>query len=163
MKVIFLDIDGVLNVHYPERDEYGSLFHPQFEDNLRHIIQQTDAKIVISSSWRHSGLDIMKEMWDDRNLAGEVIDVTASRSQHDIESGGGRMPFNERAERGWEIQEWIDKYKPEKYCIIDDDNDMLPNQLPYFVQTLDNWEHEGNEEGYGLTKECAEMVIQILK
>jgi len=61
-KIIFLDIDGVLNVCSMERDEYGSLFHKHFEDNLRWIIDQTDAKIVISSTWRFSGLEIMKEM-----------------------------------------------------------------------------------------------------
>ena len=31
------------------------------------------------------------------------------------------------------IQEWIDIHKPEKYCIVDDDSDMLPHQN--FVQT----------------------------
>lgn len=163
MKVIFLDIDGVLNVHLPERDQYGSLFHVQFECNLKHIIDETNAKIVISSSWRHSGLSVMQEMWKYRNLPGEVIGVTPSRSQHDINENCSRMPFNERLERGWEIQEWVDSNSPDKYCIIDDDNDMLPHQLKFFVQTMDNWDHEGNEEGYGLTKECAKLVIDILK
>lgn len=57
MKVIFLDIDGVLNVYCQGRDEYGCTFHKHFEDNLRWIIEETGAKIVISSTWRRDGLD----------------------------------------------------------------------------------------------------------
>jgi len=70
MKVIFLDIDGVLNVIPQGHDKYGGIFHPEFVENLRTIIEATDAKIVISSTWRMSGLNIMKEMWSARNLPG---------------------------------------------------------------------------------------------
>ena len=40
MKVIFLDIDGVLNVGYPGHDDYGRLFHPEFVDNLKRIVDE---------------------------------------------------------------------------------------------------------------------------
>lgn len=56
MKVIFLDIDGVLNVYCESRDEFGCCFHKHFEDNLRYIIDNTNAKIVISSTWKADGL-----------------------------------------------------------------------------------------------------------
>lgn len=62
MKIIFLDIDGVLNVNFNGRDKYGRIFHPNFVDNLRDIINRTGAKIVISSTWKMSGLDVMKQM-----------------------------------------------------------------------------------------------------
>jgi len=32
MKIIFLDIDGVLNVISQGRDKYGMIFHPEFVD-----------------------------------------------------------------------------------------------------------------------------------
>ena len=39
MKVIFLDIDGVLNVYGSpycgKRDEFGDCFHKHFEENLK--------------------------------------------------------------------------------------------------------------------------------
>ena len=38
MKVIFLDIDGVLNVIEQGRDEYGQIFHQHFVDNLKKIV-----------------------------------------------------------------------------------------------------------------------------
>lgn len=51
-KIIFLDIDGVLNLILQDFDKYGSIFHKHFEDNLRYLIDQTGADIVISSTWR---------------------------------------------------------------------------------------------------------------
>ena len=146
-KVIFLDIDGVLNLCRQERDQYGSLFHPYYERNLRMIIDQTAAKIVISSTWRMSGLEIMQEMWKERNLPSEVIDIT---------------PSIHNSCRGEEINYWLKNNKVDAYCIIDDDSDMLISQFPYFVRTSNNHTHIGNIEGYGLTKECAENVINIL-
>lgn len=49
-KIIFLDIDGVLNVIPQGFDDFGGIFHKNFEDNLKHIIEETNAKIVISST-----------------------------------------------------------------------------------------------------------------
>ena len=75
-RIIFLDIDGVLNVYPQGRDKYGSTFHTHFEDNLHELIEKTGAEIVISSTWRYSGLKVMQNMWRDRGLAGKVIDIT---------------------------------------------------------------------------------------
>lgn len=150
MKICFLDIDGVLNVYCEGRDEFGCTFHKHFEDNLRHIIEQTGAKIVISSTWRFDGLETMINMWKHRNLAGEVIDVT---KHIDI------------SKRGLEIQEWLDRHKNvDNYVIIDDDYfDVLEHQLNNFVQTSGNITHEDCVDiGYGLTKICAEKAIKIL-
>lgn len=151
MKVIFLDIDGVLNVHMQEpHDQYGAIFHPQFVENLKTVIDKTGAKIVISSSWRHDGLDKMQAMWKDRNLPGEVIDITPY--------------FNHYSIRGLEIDKWNQEYKPENYVIIDDNSDMLPFQKGNFVCTFKNMTHTDYEDlGYGLTKECADKAIMILE
>ena len=164
MKVIFLDIDGVLNVRSQERDEFGSLFHEEFVNNLKHIIEETDAKIVISSTWRFSGLNTMQQMWKKRNLPGEVIDITPFKSEKEKECKNiwDNLPFKERCERGWEIEDWLDINKPEKYVILDDDNDFLDHQIFNFVQTFDDWHHIDNIEGYGLTKECTNRAITIL-
>lgn len=58
MKIIFLDIDGVLNVFGKSHDQYGKTFHKHFENNLKYIIEQTNAKIVLSSTWRFKGLQV---------------------------------------------------------------------------------------------------------
>lgn len=162
-KIIFLDIDGVMNVCTRERDVYGSLFHKQFNDNLRRVIDSTGAKIVISSSWRHSGLKAMQDMWKNRGLAGEVVDVTPNRSsKYYDEPNFKNLPFHERLERGFEIQDWMDKNPVEKFAIADDDTDMLESQMYAFVCTADNWHHTDHVEGYGLTIECANQLINIL-
>lgn len=147
-KIIFLDIDGVLNVIPQGFDKHGCLFHKHLEENLQHIIEQTGAKIVISSTWRLSGLKAMKQLWTDRNLAGEVIDITPNINDN---------------RRGDEIQRWLDNNPTDSFVIIDDDTDMLEHQFKHFVQTSDNIDHpDCVDVGFGLTRICAEKAIQIL-
>ena len=160
MKVIFLDIDGVLNINYRgERDDYGQQFHPHLVENLKTIIETTGAKIVISSTWRHRGLSVMKNMWMDRNLPGEVIDITP-HLDYRMDSGLWYSPI-----RGVEIKDWLDKNSPDNYVILDDDKDMLPEQMSHFVKTSGNTRHPDHVDGggYGLTKICANKAIEILK
>ena len=159
-KIIFLDIDGVLNVIPQGFDDYGAKFHKDFEHNLRWIIEQTGAKIVISSTWRMSGLKVMREMWEKRDLAGEVIDITPT--EVDVVERG-TCEFYDLVDRGYEIQQWIDDNNVKCYCIIDDDTDMLPTQKNNFVRTANNQDHpDCIDIGYGLTKQCAERVVAIL-
>jgi len=161
MKIIFLDIDGVLNVIGQGYDEFGQIFHPHLEKNLDTIIKETNAKIVISSTWRMNGLENMQRMWKYRQLAGEVIDITPTEVDV-VESG--TCEFYDQVDRGHEIQQWLNDH-PEvtNYVILDDDNDMLPSQQTNFVRTADNRSHEDCVDiGYGLTKECAKKAIEIL-
>jgi len=56
MKLIFLDIDGVLNTDFylKESDRHvGPEFYPGAIKLLEEVIVETDAKVVISSTWRH--------------------------------------------------------------------------------------------------------------
>ena len=158
MKVIFLDIDGVLNVIPQGHDAFGGIFHSDFVDNLKRIIDETDAKIIISSSWRHSGLQKMLDMWEFRNLPGEVIGVTPDLYRF-LDFEGERTMV-----RGDEIQAVLNIH-PEitHYVILDDDTDMLKHQLGNFVQTSNNINHpDCIDIGYGLTKECTNKAIRIL-
>lgn len=161
MKVIFLDIDGVLNVIGQGHDKYGQTFHKHFEDNLRTIIVSTGAKIVISSSWRYSGLESLLSMWNDRQLPGDIIDITPN--EQDVVQAG-LAEFYDSVGRGSEIQLWLNQHpEVEQYVIIDDDDDMLSTQLENFVKTSGNFHHKDCVDiGYGLTIECAQKAIQIL-
>ena len=55
-KIIFLDIDGVLNPKWwdsdKQSDNYGRLFDAKAVANLAKIIEETGAEIVISSMWK---------------------------------------------------------------------------------------------------------------
>lgn len=158
MKIIFLDIDGVLNVIPTGFDKFGPTFHDHFVENLKHLLQETGAKLVISSSWKHSGLKTMKDMWKYRNLPGEVIDITPD-CQYVVDELG-KMRYYDEVSRG----AWLDKHDNiENYVIIDDDNDMLESQQNNFVKTSGNSKHPDKVDiGYGLTKICTEKAIQIL-
>ena len=56
MKVIFLDVDGVLNsMDYLEENYEDYRLHPINRicvERLARIVRQTDARLVLSSSWR---------------------------------------------------------------------------------------------------------------
>jgi hypothetical protein len=158
MKVIFLDIDGVLNVIPKSHDDFGGTFHEDFVENLRRIIDETGAKIVISSSWRFSGLEWMQKMWQFRNLPGDVIDVTTAFADKKLNLNYWDVV------RGHEIKVWLDAHTDiENYVILDDDLDMLDEQMNNYVQCSDNKDHpDCIDLGYGLTKICAEKTIEIL-
>ena len=70
MKIIFLDVDGVLNtfgyvldkIENPNRDvENGSTLNLNALENLYNIVMETDAFIVITSEWRRVP-NLMKEL-----------------------------------------------------------------------------------------------------
>ena len=166
-RYIILDLDGVLNVevfinavHYVAgkttidfnkcvHDEYGMLFCPTAVNMLKYIIEETGAKIVISSTWRHSGLKVMQEMWKFRELPGEVVGVTPHFRDHLDRN----LPFKERAERGHEVAHYVKENNITNFVIFDDDSDFLPEQEPRFIQT---------NERYGITFEDATKAIEIL-
>ena len=147
MNVIFLDIDGVINtenniVFRKETgnrimDKDGYVFDPVAVGFLKLLIDKTDAKIVISSSWRHFGLQFFKDLWIEREMPGEVIDLTFSkettkRDEQRIELQ--KIPEGQGISRGDEINAYLATH-PEitNYVILDDDTDFYENQN--FVQT----------------------------
>lgn len=151
-KIIFLDFDDVLTTtkhclllnrqNLPEKDEYGVLFDPDCVAALKHIVDETNAEIVVTSSWREVDMPMqrLKEMWESRHLPGTLTDVTPSISQY----------------RGEEISAWL-TFCPDncQYVIIDDlpQDQFLVNQYDHLVTT----------DGYaGLTMPLAEHAIQIL-
>ena len=144
MKVIFIDFDGVLNTEryiteaiendMPVRDKYGHMFDYKCIDALKTIVEKTGAKIVVSSSWRYAGIKNMKDMWKDRHLPGEVIDVTLSRDSSKLDEQKRIYKelygehFYDRT-RGQEIDVYLKSHpKIDRYVIIDDDSDMLSDQ-----------------------------------
>lgn len=180
MKIIFLDIDGVLNCYPQGHDEFGSKFHKHFEDNLRTIIDATGARIVITSTWRANGLSNMKEMWLKRGLPGAVVGITPhnegvrgdqiERWLHNHSKVINNGPYEVGISED-QIELWLTEYDlvtkfgdVENYVIIDDDDDMLDEQMSNFVKTSGNTHHTDyiDAGGYGLTLECTEEAIKIL-
>jgi HAD domain in Swiss Army Knife RNA repair proteins len=125
-RVLFLDIDGVLNSlrtcvglgGYPNdfSVESMALVDHAALGLVRGLCLAGDVAVVLSSSWRilhgfasvAAGLDL------------PVVDRTPSLD----------------GSRGSEIADWLARHPGvERYAIVDDDADVLPEQLPFFVQT----------------------------
>jgi len=122
-KLIFLDIDGVLNSHrsaialggYPYPHKEYHKFDIVALGLIRKICKDSGAKIVLSSGWRF--------MIEPREIAMElklpIIDKT---------------PHVYGVSRGEEIMYWLRSHSARKYVIIDDATDICREQLPYYVQ-----------------------------
>ena len=162
-KVIFLDIDGVLNTGWwysqmdrnTPKDKYGYAFDPNAVANLKTIVDETGADIVISSSWKSFGLSELEEMWQERGLPGKLIGITPNSVSDEMLLNADLDHMELFSIRGMEIKEWLDKHgkKVSHYVIIDDMDNFLLDQKFHFVQT---------DPEVGITEEDANMAIKIL-
>lgn len=178
-KIIFLDIDGVINTTKYRFQKFDEVSMQHLED----ILDATGAKIVVSSSWR-SDRERMKDSFMEHGCTQKiwdaVIDITVRG--YDYMKPKSTFPIV----RGNEIKEWIDHHlkfpwyaNPEtnelystfnkdgsfkmmnhnqkgqdySYLILDDDIDMLYDQKDNFINTHCDT---------GITKEHVEQAIKIL-
>ena len=125
MKVIFLDVDGVLNNSNWAMQMYDEGVHVYAENLLderavrllQKLIDATDAKIVVSSSWRRDKYAM--QCLADQLKPMEVYDVTPVKNTI----------------RGDEITAWLKKHKDvDTYVILDDDSDM-GDHMEHLIQT----------------------------
>jgi hypothetical protein len=125
VKVLFLDIDGVLNSLRSALVHKGFPFN--FKDHrdrfdwiavglIRRVCIESGAQIVLSSTWR------TQYTYDE--VAREL----------DLPIVGATPKLN--GPRGLEINAWLSEHSEvESYVIVDDNADMLPEQGGRFVQT----------------------------
>ncbi len=160
-KYIFLDIDGVLAI---PNTKWKLSFEKQML--LGKILAQTDAKIVLSSSWRYSTVVRTTEhLLSEGFLFNESLIGVTIRAYQYIASGD---KIHLSIPRGVEIKQWIDTHVHSdngknwnrqqlgvdyNYVILDDDTDMLLEQKDNFINT--NFET-------GLTEENVVNAIKIL-
>lgn len=155
MKILFLDVDGVLN-----SDEYYNYIRPirknlKFPDTkidpdavnlLNYIVSKTGCEIVVSSAWRFGkSINALVSLFHEMGIEKDIFDMTKWDA----------TTLTDVNPRGDEIQEWLDENKDivTNYAILDDSYAMNDEQLPYTVFTDDK---------VGLTEENAEKIIRIL-
>lgn len=124
MKILFLDIDGVLNSvrtsmafgGYPMELTHLEAFDQVAIKLLQRLCDSAGIQIVLSSAWRlHFPFKNVGQA-----LELPIIDRTAYLG----------------TTRGVEINDWLVRHpEVETWAIIDDDNDMLPDQQTRFVRT----------------------------
>lgn len=151
MKVIFLDVDGVLN-----SDEYikgtiksniqGIEKHVDVEKIklLRQAIVQTNAKVVLTSSWRLT------------KMAQELIKLLITYGIY-----ADSTPYI-RNERGLEIKQWLaDNQNVEDFVILDDEIfDSYDEGLMKKLVKISNG--NGHNFGEGLLPKDIDEIIKRL-
>lgn len=156
LKIIFLDIDGVLNsCWFMERlaPPHMALDMPDVDlENVKYlnaIIRATGAKVVLSSSWRkiRELKDVADYLTVNCGLRADIIDKTPNL-------------FAQHKQRGDEIAEWLDDHpEVESFVILDDDQDM-GELMPRLVWTgleapIQEWR--------GLTEKHVELAVDQLE
>jgi len=144
-RIIFLDVDGVLNNGSWAMEMYDKgirtyrddiLYEPALE-RLKRIVDATDAQIVVSSSWRQIPT-AYKHLQEWLEMYGmKVADITPY-------VGGCR---------GDDITAWFNRNPGEwSYVILDDEDDM-DGHMDHLVQT---------DFDVGLIDEDCERAISLL-
>lgn len=153
MKIIFLDIDGVLNSS-EYRKKMGRKYYSEIIDRskmplLKEIVEATGAKIVLSTSWR--------KFWNEGDpqldSAGQHINTVFAEFGLQIHS---KTPVRENAGRDAEIREWLEgKQYIDGYVILDDqDFAWSETSLPHFIRTDVN--------GNGLEDGQVQTAVDVL-
>lgn len=148
MKIIFLDFDGVITTLKTQwKIDMDKV------EIINEICNKTDAKIVVTSSWRigysgvvHTFQEYLKQYFAKNEYVGifiynEFIDNIVGMTESS-------------SSRGNEIKFYMNDHPEVKnYVIVDDDSDMCDYQLFNFVQT-DTYE--------GITEREAKLCVDIL-
>ena len=114
MRVIFLDIDGVLNnSETPNPRRFPYVVDTRLLARFCKLVRSTGARVVLSSSWRVDPIG---------QLAAKFYGIPFS----DV------CPDMPKAARCDEIRSWLRRH-PEvtRYAVLDDDDDCL-DELPLF-------------------------------
>ena len=134
MKVIFFDIDGVLNCdRTPNPRGFPYVVDKRLLRRFKALLRRTGAKAVMSSTWRVDPVGLAAA----RYHGVPFIDV---------------CPDRPRSPRSREILLWIKRHpKVARYAVIDDEDDEL-DELPLFQPSSKT----------GLTPEVAQAVERYL-
>ena len=115
MRVLFLDVDGVLNRH-DWNDEAGSNNLSSWcVRQLNRVLSVTQAKVVVTSAWRYIILG------NDMTLKGFSYMLRTHGVTKDIDIVGVTCSDEQIPRRGDQITRWIrDSGDVAQYCVVDD-------------------------------------------
>lgn len=147
MKIIFLDVDGVLN-HERTLDRAPGGFtgiDPVNLERFQRLLRETDARIVVSSTWRMFPelMAYLKQRLATDRWAGETprLEILSTESL-----------FVSPPRRD-EIQAWLDQNPTERFVILDDGGGW-GHLEPFVVRTR-------IEDG--LTEEDVRKALKLLR
>lgn len=154
MKVIFLDVDGVLNWHGSKSRCAG---YKGIDDDkvklLKEIVIKTNAKIVLCSSWKEFWWPIEKECQDE---FANYLDRKLKKQNLYIFDRTYDLGWN----RGEGICNWLENKNVESWIVLDDeifDDYERFGIMSHLVKT-EFYEKDGG----GLKPEHVEKAIKLL-
>jgi len=152
MRVIFLDVDGVLNCEGTFKDIYyewkkTGVRRTELDEKkvalLKDIIDLTGSEIVLSSTWRLGFDDKLNP------TRTETKDLVKMFNEYGITILDRTKHLGTR--RGVEIREWLSRHEDvEDFVILDDDTDMEEYTNTNLVKT--------SFYGEGLTEEHFDII-----
>lgn len=149
MKVIFLDLDGVLNSakYLLDHEYYGVAIDPIRMCLLKQIIDATDAKIVLSTSWReHWEKDVAK-------CDSTGVLINSIFSTYGLQIFDKTPELHERRET--EIKSWLDAHPEVKSFVVLDDSLLSADYLNgHFIKTSNYFD--------GLDETDVQKAIDVL-
>ena len=149
MKIIFLDFDGVLNSdkYVRKHGNFGLIIDPSRMLLLKQIIDETNAKIVLSTSWREH----WNSMENHCDFMGITINSIFRKYRLEIFDKTPKMNFK----REEEILRWLEDYPCVTNFVILDDRLINHSELnEHFVWTCNFRD--------GLDEENVKKAINIL-
>lgn len=182
MKIIFLDIDGVLNGYsyinllcwnlarllhiqdwYNKHIRSPFTIHEEKVRRLSKIVTATDAKIVMSSSWRNGFWSVpYEEKTEEQKL---LTDLLNKYNIHVIDI----TPKSSDGRRDKEILSWLSKYESQvdKFVVLDDERFDLEcfvdthlvqtSSVPKGKMIMGRW-----YENTGIKRKHVKKAIEIL-
>lgn len=152
MKVIFTDVDGVLNEDTtPTRTQSRVIFIDEEKLlRLKRIVDATGAKIVLSSTWRYDR--------DDPKYNGDFLELREAFHNVGLDFYDFTPIDAIGIRRGMEIRAWLGLHRGEvdRFIILDDELFDFEERglLPRLVKTV-FWDG-------GLTEELTQEAIDLL-
>lgn len=154
MKVIFLDVDGVLN-YRGCKEMFNGLYGVDEDrlDKLAEIAHSTKAAIVLTSTW--------KQLWDNQPVNSTSLDPMALYLVNKLKSRGlhltDRTEERDPNQRGHGIKAWLRKVPDiESWVVLDDE--VFPDYKE--CEITKRLVHTSFE--HGLTDKHVEKAIKIL-
>ena len=150
-----LDIDGVLLPFPKDKDGGSELFPSSTLEPLKSLLEETRAKLVLSSTWR-----VRKDF---------IQDIVDSIKAFGIEFEGffDITDPNMHSERQWEIERWLSKEGNKKYDKIIwlalDDEELLEGDVNQKFKRIFEGHVVKTQSHKGLTMDDVNYALELWK
>lgn len=164
--IVFLDIDGVLN---DMNQPCTYKFKEESIDVLNYLYKKYNINIVISSSWREAyTFAFLQKLLKDNGILAPIIDKTNVffKEKEDIncvsleEIENLKDDISNIYSRDYEILDWLKRFKPKHFLILDDFKMSNPLLFKHQIVTK-YWSY--NQNDLALNKNQIDLCEYILE